>query len=122
MEKPKRKNFHVVWIILGLTAIIFLILLALFALLSINRGMQAKKDFNSRPLVLIHEPLNHDRAETGSIVLVHATARQGQAGLNAMELWVDDRRVAARQAPEGENPTSMVLAESWQPTITGRQC
>ena len=49
MEKPKRKKNQGLLVILGLIAIFFLILLALFALLSINRSMQAKKNFNSPP-------------------------------------------------------------------------
>jgi len=119
MEKPKRKSSHVLWIIFGLMAIFFLILLALFALLSVNLSIQSKKDFNSRPLVLIHAPLNHDRVETGSAVLVHATARQGTGGVHQVELWVDDTLVASRQAPEGTTPASMVLSESWLPAVPG---
>ena len=119
MEKPKRKNLNALWIILGLIAIFFLILLALFALLSINRSMQARKNFNSRPLVLIHAPLNHESFEVGEMVSVHATARQGTGGLGSVELWVDDIRVAERPAPEGENPASMVLLENWVPTVSG---
>ena len=119
MEKPKRKNLNALWIILGLIVIFFLVLLALFALLSINRSMQARKNFNSRPLVLIHAPLNHESFEVGEMVSVHATARQGTGGLGSVELWVDDIRVAEHPAPEGENPASMVLLENWVPTLSG---
>ena len=119
MEKPKRKSSNALWIILGLIAIFFLVLLALFALLWINRSMQAKKNFNSRPLVLIHAPLNHEIVEVGEMVTVHATARQGTVGLSAVELWVDDVRVAERPAPEGESPASMLLLENWVPTVSG---
>ena len=119
MEKPKRKSNHVLWIILGLIAFFLLIMLALFVLLVVNRSIQSNKDFNSRPLVLIHEPLNHDRVEAGSAVLVHATARQGKGGLRSVELWADDTLAASRQAPEGASPASMVLSESWIPTAIG---
>ena len=100
-------------------AFFFLVLLALFALLSINRSMKAKKDFNSRPLVLIHEPLNHEIVETGEMVTVHATARETSVGLSAVELWVNDVLVAERPAPEGEPPQSLLLMENWTPTVPG---
>ena len=119
MEKPKRKSSNVLWIILGLIAFFFLVLLALFALLWINRSIQSKKNFNSRPLVLIHAPLNHEIVEVGEMVTVQATARQGTDGLGSVELWVDDVRVAERLAPEGENPASMLLLENWVPTVSG---
>ena len=119
MEKPKRKSLNALWIILGLISIFFLILLALFALLWVNRSMQAKKNFNSRPLVLIHAPLNHEIVEVGEMISVHATARQGTGGLGSVELWVDDIRVAEHPAPEGGNPASMLLLENWVPTVSG---
>ena len=120
MEKPKRKNSRVLWIILGLIAIFFLMLLALFALISVNRNIQSEKNFNSRPLVLIHAPLNHEIFETGEVVSVHATAREASVGLGSVELWVDDVRIAIRPAPEGETPDSLLLSESWIPTVPGR--
>jgi len=73
--------------------------------------------YNSRPLVLIHDPLNNDQADVGEGVIVHATARADN-GLARMELWVDDNLIAARDAPESA-PTNLVLSANWTPTLAG---
>ncbi len=74
------------------------------------------KAFHSRPLVLIHSPINHDLVRTGDGVLVHATAREDK-GLRRIELWVDDRLVGARDAPG--SITTLTLSRSWIPTQIG---
>jgi len=72
----------------------------------------------SRPLVLIHNPVNSDQIEVGEGISVHATARN-QKGITHMELWVDGELVHAKEAPEGEtNP--LVLTGNWQPTTIGK--
>jgi hypothetical protein len=73
--------------------------------------------FNSRPLVLIHTPINHDRLAVGQIIPVHATARE-QSGLGRIELWIDDELITARDAPEG-GATSLTLTSAWKPGLAG---
>lgn len=74
------------------------------------------KAFNSRPLVLIHSPINHDRVEVGDGVLVHATAREDN-GLRRIELWADDQLIAARDV--SESVTNLTLSSHWIPEQTG---
>jgi hypothetical protein len=73
--------------------------------------------FNSRPLVLIHAPINHDRVAVGEGIPVHATARE-DSGLRRIELWVDDELVAARDAPEG-GATTLTLSHGWYARLEG---
>lgn len=68
--------------------------------------------FNSRPLVLIHAPVNHEQARVGDGVIVHATARADN-GLRRVELWADDSFVDGSDAPEGSAPTTLILSSSW---------
>ncbi len=72
----------------------------------------------SRPLVLIHNPINRDHVETGSGIIVHATARS-QAGIARMELWADDVLVAEQEAPEGTKSALLVLSTGWVPIDPG---
>ncbi|GAB4503520.1 MAG: hypothetical protein Fur0043_05120 [Anaerolineales bacterium] len=72
--------------------------------------------FHSRPLVLIHAPLNHDQARVGESILLHATARADN-GLRRIELWADGVFVEARDA--AGSPTQFVFAGSWTPTGEG---
>lgn len=74
------------------------------------------KAFNSRPLVLIHSPINHDVVMTGDGVLVHATARENN-GLKRIELWADDQLLAARDAPH--KVTSLTLTGTWVSSQAG---
>ena len=75
------------------------------------------KAYNSRPLVLIHSPINHDRVSVGEGVIVHASARADN-GLARMELWVNDALIATQDAPES-HPTSLVLSADWLPMLAG---
>ncbi len=71
--------------------------------------------FASRPLVLIHSPINHERVQTGDRVQVHATARS-QRGLRRVELWANDVFVGAQDAEQGQRPSMLVFSGSWVPT------
>jgi hypothetical protein len=118
METTKKKKSTIFIVIFAILGVILLLLLIWFAFLLISNNVQAKKDFDSRPLVLIHTPQNHDQVETGAAVLIHASARQ-QKGLRALELWVDDTLVAKHEVPEGKTTTSMTLSEDWIPNQAG---
>ncbi len=72
----------------------------------------------SRPLVLIHAPVNHEQVTVGEGVLVHATARQ-TGGLRRIELWVDDAFVAAQEAPAGSTPATLAFFGRWTPHTEG---
>jgi len=72
----------------------------------------------SRPVVLIHNPVNHDYVEVGSGVIVHSTARS-QTDLSRMELWVDDVLIAVQEAPEEDGVLTMVLSSNWVPDKSG---
>lgn len=74
--------------------------------------------FNSRPLVLIHSPINHEQAWVGDRIVVHATGRE-DGGLRRIELWVDNVFVDAHNAPEGSAPTTLVFSGSWVPSAEG---
>jgi LysM repeat protein len=102
------------WGVAGLAGLAGLCLLAgVFYYFSVR-----VRTFYLRPLVLIHNPVNHDRVGIGENQFVHATARS-QAGIRRMELWADDVLVAERQAEQGSLPTSMVLAADWMATDAG---
>ncbi len=70
------------------------------------------RDFNSKPLVLIHSPVNREQARVGEGIIVHATAREDN-GLRRIELWVDNTFVDARDAPDGGAPAMLVFSSSW---------
>lgn len=76
--------------------------------------------FNSRPLVLIHNPVHHDQVTAGNGVVVHATARSDN-GLTRMELWAGDRLVAVHAAPGGVTPANLTLSSAWTPQVVGSQ-
>ena len=81
---------------------------------------QRVKAVFSRPLVLIHSPLNRDNLEIGRGVIVHATARN-QKGITRAELWVDDTLVSTQMAStnEGGAVNPLVFSTDWQPTTAG---
>ncbi len=108
----KRRNY--IW--WGLLGFLLLAVLCVLAYLLYSFAMD-RHAFNSRPLVLIHSPFNHDQVRVGEQVLVHATARAGN-GLARVELWVDDVLVATRDASEVK-PTTMVLSSDWLATMEG---
>jgi hypothetical protein len=111
MDKSKKR-----WlIILGVVLLIGVILLTLVLGWFSRRG----KAFNSRPLVLIHDPILNDQFQVGDGVLVHATAREDN-GLSRIELWVNDVLVDAVDTEEQES-TNLVLLSTWIPTFEGEQ-
>ncbi len=73
---------------------------------------------NSRPLVLIHSPLNRDEFKTGAMVNVHATARS-QSGIVRMELWANDTLVAEKSVQNGAQTKLLTLSANWTPLNPG---
>jgi len=76
------------------------------------------KAFNSRPLVLIHNPINYDEVDVGDALNVHATARSDK-GLERIELWANDSLIAVQHAPEGTSPTNLTISKSWLVLMEG---
>ncbi len=76
------------------------------------------RSFNSRPLVLLHSPVNHTQVKSGDGVLVHATIRT-KNGIARAELWADDVLVATRTITDGSKPPSLVFSENWIASTTG---
>jgi len=115
-KKSKRSRGCLVILVL---AAAFLLLAALLAgAYGFFLVRQRETARNARPMVLIHEPLNHDRVTAGSLVEVLATARLG-SGLRRVEVYADDALVAVRDAPAGKAPARMAISESWLPTAPG---
>ena len=83
-------------LVLGLIGLAVVCVLAV----SLTYFQARARAFNSRPLVLIHSPINHEQARAGDGIIVHATGREDR-GLHRIELWVDNVFVDARDAPEG---------------------
>jgi LysM repeat protein len=103
--KKKFPRWIVVLVILGLIIVCIEIAIVLF--------LQGRSHtLNSKPLVLIHTPINHSQNWLGEGLLVHATARQNN-GLRRIELWVDNTLVDARDAPGGEAPTLLIFSNYW---------
>src|SRR5512142_3096272 len=99
----------------GLGAVVLGIVLICVAVAAIFYFQRRSAAFNSRPLVLIQTPINHDRLAVGEIIPVHATARE-QSGLRRIELWVDDEFISGRDSPEG-GATSLTLTSAWRPEL-----
>jgi LysM repeat protein len=113
-EDGKMKKRNVFW--WGAAGLLLVASLCLLTGL-LYRFLMNARAFNSRPLVLIHNPLNHEQVKVGERVLVHATARADN-GLSRMELWVDDALVATQEPPES-GLTSLVLSSDWLTTLKG---
>ena len=101
---------------LALIGLVFACVLALGLAYSSGRA----RAFNSRPLVLIHNPVHHDRVSVGEGLIVHATARSDN-GLTHMELWAGETLVAVQAAPEGSTPANLTISSIWIPQVTGSQ-
>jgi LysM repeat protein len=101
-------------------AIVGVLILASLCLLAIGLYSfpERARALNSRPLVLIHNPLNRDEFKTGEMVSVHATARS-QSGIARMELWADDVLVAEQAVQNGEQTKSVTFSENWTPLNPG---
>ena len=100
-------------IVLGVVLLIGLIIIALVLGWFSRRG----KAFDSRPLVLIHEPNFDGQFRVGDGVIVHATAREDN-GLSRIELWINDEQVDLYEA-EDQATTNLVLFSTWIPTYEG---
>ena len=94
--------------------------MALFALIIICIAgialvyFQARaRAFNSRPLVLIHSPINHEQFAPGEGALVHATARS-ERGVKRVEFWADGALLAVQEPPESGPLSPLVLSARWQ--------
>ena len=98
---------------LGLLALAFICILAA----ALTYFQSRASTFHSRPLVLIHSPVNHEQVRVSDGVIVHATARADN-GLRRMELWADGVFVDARDVTDG-TPSTLVFSGSWVPTAQG---
>ena len=74
--------------------------------------------FNSRPLVLIHSPINHAQFQAGNGVSVHATIRSDN-GVSRAELWADQSLIASREVNEGSAPAGLVFSADWIASTMG---
>ncbi|OGO14920.1 MAG: hypothetical protein A2Z14_16880 [Chloroflexi bacterium RBG_16_48_8] len=108
-----KKKSYFRWGVIGLFALLVVCLQVGAVYLFTYKG----RAFDSRPLVLIHSPLQHEQVQSGDGVIVYATAR-GDEGLARMEFWVDDALLASRNAPDSAL-TSLVLTTDWVPTVVG---
>ena len=72
----------------------------------------------SRPLVLIHQPLNQEHIALGDHALVNATARN-KGGVRRVELWVDDAFYFAQEAAPDSAPPALALMVPWEPLGEG---
>jgi LysM repeat protein len=101
------------WGVIGVLVVVGVCLLAG----TLYYSSMKTRAFNSRPLVLIHNPVNHEQVMVGERVLVHASARADN-GLTRLELWSDNTLVATNDAPES-HPTNLVISSDWLPTLSG---
>jgi hypothetical protein len=79
---------------------------------------QKARAIYSRPLVLIHEPLNREHITLGEHALVNATARNSR-GVKRIELWVNEVFYFAQEIPDGETLTTASLMVPWEPAHSG---
>lgn len=79
---------------------------------------QKARAVHSRPLVLIHEPLNREHLTLGEHTLVTATARNAR-GIKRVELWVDGTFYFAQEAKPGETLLTYPLMTPWEPGSAG---
>lgn len=111
MKKSNRK----IGIVFGILILIAICLLVAMLVYLSTRAQTVL----SRPLVLIHNPLNQDIVEVGQGTLIHATARN-KAGITRMELWADGALVDTKTPPAGGSANPLVLSTNWQPATSGK--
>jgi len=109
MNKSKKRWLIVLGVVFLIGLILIVLTLGWFAI----RG----KAFDSRPLVLIHEPTFDDQVQVGDGVIIHATARE-ENGLSRIELWVNDELLDFLDAEESDTLNLMLLS-SFTPTYEG---
>ena len=105
------RSRRVVWILAAL--------LALIAAAWLFLRIQANRQFESRPLVLIQSPIGRDEISSGEAVLLQATARS-QAGLSSMLIWIDDQLVAKRELSNEITASNLTLTSSWVARNSGQ--
>ena len=103
-----------VWIlIIGIALIVvFIVQAVIFYLVMHNRALE------SRPVVLIQNPLRGDEIKTGDLVFVYATS-SAETGIENIELWVDDLLIDQKKSPEGEAYVFLPLSSAWIPASIG---
>jgi len=110
-----KKRNHSCWV----GGIFILVLLGVcFLAAQIAYLFARQTSLQSRPLVLIHNPVNHEQIVSGQAVTIHATARS-QRGVTRMELWVDDHLFAVQSAGEDGAQSPFVLNEHWLAASSG---
>ena len=106
----RRKNFW--WILPALLVLFAGLWMGIFYLTLQHRSQQ------SRPLVLIQNPVNHERIGIGENTTIHVVARQDQ-GIKRLQLWVDDLLIAENTAVDDEMNSLMTLSAIWMPQLIG---
>jgi hypothetical protein len=108
-----KKRGYLLWAagLLGL-AVLCIAAMALVYAATRNRALQ------SRPLVLILSPVNHEQVRAGDGLVVHATARS-QRGVDRIELWADGELLTVREGPESGPVSPLVLTAPWQSDSLG---
>ncbi|MBN1180353.1 MAG: hypothetical protein JXD18_14165 [Anaerolineae bacterium] len=99
-------------------AILGILCLALGCLGYVAISSLQRKAIESRPLVLIHAPLNREQVSLDRGILIHVTAR-AEGGVARIELWVDGVLVAARDALADGAAPLLPLSAGWQPSTLG---
>ena len=110
MNRERRSRLWVLVVVIVAIAICLIIAALLYS-------FQRTRTYNTRPLVLIHNPLNRDEVQVGEGVIIHATGRS-QRGVEHIELWVDNELIAERDLV-GQAASPLTLTKGWVPTSTG---
>ncbi len=80
---------------------------------------QRAAGFNTRPVVLVVNPLNRSHVMVGRGLVVQASAASAE-GIARVELWIDGQFVASEAAPEKTAPARLRLSSGWTPQVSGR--
>jgi len=102
------------WVLIIAVAVvvIFLLQAGIYYFVMHNRAL------DSRPIILIQNPLGGDVLVTGEQVYVHATS-SSETGIESIELWVDDLLVDQKETPQGGTYTMLALSSQWVPSSLG---
>ncbi len=100
------------WIIPALLLLVAFIWAGTFYLILHHRSRE------SRPLVLIQNPVNHQQIEVGVDTTIHAVASLNQ-GIRSMQLWVDDVLITENTAVGEELNSLMTISTTWMPQLVG---
>ena len=110
----KNTHYKLGFLTLGILILVGICVVVAFLLYFPNKAHAVY----SRPLVLIHEPLNREHIFLGDHALVNATARN-KSGVMRVELWVDGAFYFAHEAPPENAPPTLVLMVPWEPLSEG---